>query len=116
MATNIVPYFKDNGRNNVEVYMLGGEGLEASDDGYWVDVSALDDKVLHVTGISGDTVQVFGANTATVPSNATDHIQIGTDITVDGLFEIGGPYKWMKVKFAYNAGDVYAIINARKKR
>lgn len=116
MATNIVPYFKDNGRNNVEVYFLGGAGLEASDDGYWLDISALDEKVLHVYGISGDTVKIFGSNKAANPGNSNDEIQIGADIIADGLFEIHFPYKWMKVGFTYSAGTVYAIMNARRKR
>lgn len=116
MATNIVAYIKDTGKNIVEVHWLGAAALGASDDGYWLDVSALDEKVLHVSGVSGDTIQVFGSNKATNPGNSNDEVQVGSNITGDSLVEVTFPIRWMKVKMTFSAGSVYAIMNARRKR
>ncbi len=116
MATNITAHIKTGvGRGRAEVYFFGNEGLVASDDGYWLEVGALEEKTIHVYGISGDTVKIFGSNKAANPGNANDEIQIGGDITADGLFEISFPYKWMKVGFTYSAGTVYAIMHAKFK-
>ena len=117
MATNIVAYTDTSvGKGRADVYFLGNGGLGASDDGYWVNVSSLAEKTIHISGISGDTVKIFGSNAVTVPANTADEIQIGGDITADGLFEISFPYKWMKVSMTFSAGTVYAIMHARVKR
>jgi hypothetical protein len=85
------------------------DAVVATSNGHWHDVSGWKDKNIHVSGISGDTVQVFGSNSPTVPSDSTTGFQIGDDITVDQSFLFTNvPCLWMKVSMTRSAGTVTA--------
>ncbi len=80
--------------------------------GEWADVSGWRRATVHITGIVTATCQIRGCATPTKPLDSEDHIQIGSDITSDTLYEITAKLKWLKVKIsAYTSGTIsaYAI-------
>ena len=115
MATNVVGYISDIGKGMVEVHFLGAAGIGAVDDGYWLNVQDLKEGSLHITGITTATVQIYGANVTDEPADATDHIQIGADISSNAVFDMDSPVKWMKVKVsAHTTGTIKAIMLAHR--
>lgn len=79
--------------------------------GEWVDVSGWRRMTVHITGITTATCQIRGSCTPTKPANAEDHIQIGSDITSDTLYEVTAKLKWIKVKIsAYTSGTISAYV------
>jgi hypothetical protein len=85
------------------------DAVAATSNGVWWDVSGWKDKSIHISGISGDTVQIFGSNNPTCPANSADGFQIEDDITVDNYSVFTNqPMLWMKVKLTRSAGTVSA--------
>ncbi len=79
--------------------------------GVWVDVHGFKDKTIHVSGVTTATLQVYGSNTPLIPANATDHIQLGSNITADSIVSITTPVRWMKVKVAaHTTGTIDAYF------
>jgi len=69
---------------------------------------------IDVSGISGDTVQVRGSNSATEPAATDDGRQVGSDITSDTIYAITDAVKWIKVKIStYSAGTISAQLFGR---
>jgi len=75
------------------------DAVVGTNDGIWYDVSGWAGANIHISGINGDTVQVFGSNKPTVPANNAAGCQLGSDITIDNSYlYFSGPWLWMKVK------------------
>jgi hypothetical protein len=105
-------YIEDLASGRVVVHFL--DDPAASDNGTWFEVSGLEEKVLDVRGISGDTLVIYGSNEASIPLDATDGRQIGASITANGMYEIAHPVKYLKVKYTHSAGNVYADMCAKR--
>ena len=116
MATNIVGYMERTGYGKWNGHFLGAAGVGASDDGYWLNVSHLVGMTMHITGINGDTVQIFGCDLEDEPTDATDHVQLGGDITVNQMIEIAAPVEWLKVKVTRVAGTAVKAELAGRER
>lgn len=99
--------------SKIEIVLLNG--VTAISNGAWVSVNSLDNKIIHIKGITNATVQIRGSCAPTKPADATHEIQIGSDITADGLFEITAPLKWLKAMVsAYVSGTIYAYLAGRE--
>jgi len=72
-------------------------GETSTTNGVWFDTAGYEAMSFHVEGISGETVEVHGSNKPDKPSDADDEIQMGSDITADGIFAILTPLAWTKV-------------------
>ncbi len=87
------------------------DGVTATGDGVWVDTKRFKVSSIHVFGITTATVQVRGSNARTKPANNVDAIQIGANITADGIVSIAYPLRWIKCKVsAYTSGTVSAVL------
>lgn len=70
-------------------------------NGAWIDMSGWAGANIHVSGIIGDTVRVYGSNNPTCPANSAVGCQLGNDITVDNSYlYFAGPWLWMKVSIS----------------
>ncbi len=95
-------------KGRVVIYML--DAITGTDAGTWFRVEGLSDMRIDVSGISGDTLQIFGSNEDT-PSG--DERQIGTDITANGIYTVDGPVRHIKIDCpTYSAGTIVAIMLA----
>jgi hypothetical protein len=92
------------------------ESAVATEDGVWVNIEGLSPFSIHVSGITTGTVQIRGSNDATVPANNTDDIQLGSDITADGITEYTVPIRWIKSKVsAWTTGTFIVEFVAKNK-
>lgn len=86
-------------------------GVTSNSDGTWFDVSSWRRIAVHVklTDTPNLTVKIYGSNEPTKPSNSSDEVQIGSDITSDTIVELSVKLKWVKAKIInYVAGTVNA--------
>jgi hypothetical protein len=65
--------------------------------GVWFDTAGYEAMSFHVEGINGETVEIRGSNKPDKPDDSDDEIQMGTDITADGVYAIVTPIGWVKV-------------------
>ena len=86
----------------------------ATTSGAWVDTRVYGDKaVLHIAGITTATVQIYGSNADTQPADATDGVQIGSDLTADGLWDLGTLPCFVKAKVsAHTTATIIANLKA----
>jgi len=85
------------------------DGVASTTNGEWVDVGAWRRITVHIKGITTATCKIMGSCEPTKPSDATDGVQLGNDVTADTLYEITAKLKWLKVKVsAYTSGTIYA--------
>lgn len=90
------------------------DGITAVDDGAWIDVEELENKTVHVKGITTATLHICGSLDQTKPANNVNEIQIGDDITADALIEIPAHLKWIKVRCsAWTAGTISAFLGGK---
>lgn len=94
------------------------DSVSAVTDGEWIYIGDFDAWTLVVTGITTATVQVWVSN---VPQDSSEQsnqeIQLGANITADGLREMGATerYAWLRVKVsAHTAGSINADLNLYK--
>lgn len=89
------------------------EAVVATDDGVWVDFRGFTLATLQVDGITTAELEVYASNDETRPANNVDGVQVGSDITADGMTTIVGPYSWLKVKVAdWTSGTITALLVA----
>lgn len=83
-----------------EVLTLLDKSDETVDDGVWFEVGDYLNKTIHVINLTGSGVlQIYGACVPTKPSDATDHMQVGSDITAgESATPVNDRYKWLKTK------------------
>jgi len=92
------------------------ESAVATEDGVWVNIEGMAPFSIHVAGITTGTVQIYISNDATQPANNTDDIQLGSDITADGMTENTIPVRWIKSKVsAWTTGTFIVELVARNK-
>lgn len=92
------------------------ESATATEDGQWINIEGLAPFSIHVSGITTGTVQIRGSNDASKPADNTDDIQLGSDITADGITEYTVPVRWIKSKVsAYTSGTFIVEFVARNK-
>lgn len=82
-----------------------------TENGEWINIEGLGPFSIHLSGVvSGDIIQIRGSNDATRPSNATHDIQLGSNITVDGITEYTVPIRWIKSRVSAWAGGGTLIV------
>lgn len=80
-------------------------------DGEWMDAAGYDAMTYHIDGMNGETVEIRGSNTPTQPLSSTHHVQLGADVTADGIYTVVTPVAWIKVMIsAGGAGTVNAYF------
>jgi hypothetical protein len=83
----------------------------STSDGVWMNVQGMSLFTLQTSGVSlGATFQIHASNAETIPSNATDGVQVGEDITTSTMTSFAGPYRWVKVKITSNSGDTLTAV------
>jgi hypothetical protein len=101
------------GTDNVFAAWTMVDNKATTTTGHWIDWRGYAQGTLHVTGITTATLQVYVSNAATVPADGTDAIQLGSNITANGVSTIVGPYRWVKVKVSsWTSGTIVAILQA----
>lgn len=94
-------------KGRLEIVFL--DAVTATDNGKWFRLDPLSNISIDISGITTATVQIFGSNASTQPSDATDGRQIGFDVTSDSIVSITTPIKYLKVKVsAYTSGTISA--------
>lgn len=79
----------------------------------WVYVGNRAALTIQTRGITTATVKVYGSNREEDPGTGVNDVQIGADITADGIVRIEGPYRWIKAKItAWTAGTLYVEMQA----
>ncbi len=87
------------------------DAIVATGNGEWIDVSGLEKYNIHTSGITTATLQIRGSNDETKPSDATHDIQLGSDITADGMKQFTTPLRWLKVRVTvWSAGTITTVI------
>jgi hypothetical protein len=75
--------------------------------GDWIDVHAFRDKSIHVMGVTTATLQIRISNSPIEPAMTDDGIQLGANITANGVHATTTPCRWMKVMVsAYTSGTI----------
>jgi hypothetical protein len=68
---------------------------------------------VHIYDTSSDTIKIWGTNEQD-PTDTTNAIQLGSDITADGLVVIEDGPLWLFIEFDTDGGgDPYAIVTGR---
>lgn len=89
----------------------------ATGNGEWINIEGLAPFSIHVSGITTATVQVRGSDKATIPANTAHEIQLGSDITADGLYEYTVPVRWIKAMVsAWTTGTIIVEFLCRSKQ
>lgn len=92
------------------------ESAVATENGEWVNIEGLAPFSIHVSGITTGTVQIRISNDATKPADATHDIQLGSDITADGMTENTIPVRWIKSRVsAWTTGTFIVELVSRNK-
>jgi hypothetical protein len=89
----------------------------ATTNGEWIEVTGLLPISFQVDGITTATIQLRGSSKPTIPSNSSDEYQLGSNITVDGLYSLDAPVRYVKVKVSsYTSGtiNVYMVGYSKK--
>lgn len=90
------------------------DGATATGNGEWIDARGLKSYNIHTAGITSATVKISGSNDATLPANTEHDIQLGSDITADGMKEFTTPVKWIKARVStYVSGTITVIIEGQ---
>jgi hypothetical protein len=85
-------------------------------NGEWMAVLGWHPLTIQIEGITTATVQIRGSNQKAQPANSADQFQLGVNITVDGLFALEVPVKWIKVNVSsYTSGTINAYLMATPK-
>jgi hypothetical protein len=78
-------------------------------DGEWFDVRGMDLWSIDISGINGETLELYGSNAAIKPADNVDGRQLGLDITQDQIVANVVPVSWAKLKLPTGgAGSVTA--------
>lgn len=81
--------------------------ITGTDTGEWVTVTGVTPLSFQIDGITSATVQLRGSNKPTKPANSSDEFQLGQNITVDGLFVLDAPVRFVKAKVStYVSGSI----------
>ncbi len=87
------------------------DAIVATGNGEWIDVSGLKSYNIHTSGITTATLQIRGSNDVTKPSDATHDIQLGSNITADGMKQFTTPLKWLKLRVTvWTSGTITTVI------
>jgi hypothetical protein len=90
------------------------DAAASTDNGVWIDTGQLDHGSIHIIIATTATVQIRGSDAATVPANATDGYQVGSDVTATGGFDISNLPRWLKAKVsAWTSGQVDVLATLR---
>jgi len=101
------------------IQVLLTDAAVATENGVWVDLGPYRRDVnIHVSGITTGTVQIFGASHVTTqPDAATDHTQIGSNVTADAHLALSGAPRWIKAKVsAWTEGTFNVGLVASRQR
>ena len=99
-----------NGNTIVSIELLGA-GHVATTDGTWFDIHGLREYAIEASGITTGTIQLYGSNATTRPVDGTDGVQLGSNITANGLKQFTTPLRWIKAKVsAWTAGTIKATL------
>jgi len=103
----------DEGRYSSDQYYYAWKGTDtavATTNGVWVDARGFKRFSVHVTlGGGAATVQIRGSNAVAIPANSAHEVQIGADITADGITNVDVPLRWIKTRVsAYTSGTINA--------
>jgi hypothetical protein len=76
-------------------------------------IGRVEDVSVHIFGINGHTIQLWGTNESK-PADASNAIQLGTDITADGLVVIEDGPMWLFIETGTaGTGTPTAIVTGR---
>ena len=101
-----------NGNSVLNAKLL--DAIVATGNGEWIDVRGLKSYNIHTSGITTATIQVRGSNDEARPSDATHDIQLGSDITADGMTQFTAPVRWIKARVTvWTSGTITVIIEGQ---
>lgn len=86
------------------------DAVAATATGAWISVESWRRITVHVTGTFVANVQLFGCCLDAKPLDATDHVQLGSTITVPTIYEITAKLKWLKAKVTWTSGTSVTVI------
>jgi len=77
-------------------------------------IGHLTDVSIHIYNTSSDTIKLWGTNESS-PSAITNAIQLGTDITADGIVVVEDGPMYLFIEFDTDGGgDPWAIVTGRQ--
>ena len=78
-----------------------------------IGIGSYTDVCVHIHSTSSDTIKLWGSNESK-PTAITNAIQLGSNITADGLVVIEDGPTWLFIEFDTDGGgDPYAIVSGR---
>ncbi len=79
-------------------------------DGEWLNMASIHPVSIHITGVSGDTIQVRGSNATGEPS-ASEHGEIiGSNVVNDSIVVVDHPVRWLKCRIPSAAGGTVSAF------
>jgi len=96
---------------NAVVYLATLIDAETSTtDGEWFYCAGFESMSFHVDGVSGETLHICGSNNPTKPVNTVHGIQLGSDITADGLYVTVTPTVWIKARISVGGAGTVSVF------
>ena len=87
------------------------DSVATQDNSEWMDVAGIFPFTIHVTGIADATLQLRSSNATERPPNASQDVQLGSDISADGIYSVTVPMRWFKtIVSSYTSGDITAYF------
>jgi len=110
MAASVTKFKVDQAEGILVLRGVLLDGVAATSNGEWFDVSGFSAFSVQISGITTATVKVCVSNKPTQP-DATDHgIEKGS-LTADGSVEIICSYRWIKARIsAWTTGSISAWL------
>lgn len=104
--------YSDNTIAKNRAFMLMIDGVAATGDGVWFDVSKLKSYTIHVKGITTATVSITGSNAPTQPLDSAHETLLSSGtFTADGILEKLVTTRWLKARVsAWTSGTIYAYL------
>jgi hypothetical protein len=100
-------YQLHNGNYAFSAFLLDDATSTASGD--WIEVRGLGSGSIQTIGITTATVQIRGSNSPITPEG--DGVQIGSNITADGLTALTTRTRWIKAMCSsYTSGTIKVIL------
>lgn len=106
MGITITKYEQTNQQVDLATPIVAETGTT---DGEWFWTAGYEATSYHVSGINGETARIYGANIAIQPIPSATHIQLGSDITADGIYTIVTPTVWQKIAITTGGAGTVSV-------